>query len=452
MGAVFLGIVYVWAWDSYPLDRFNIYNPVLAILVIFFGWSVVATVLSFFIGIWAALINRIKKRTMADLFVVSVAWIFLEYLRMWGFALLTIGKGSLLEPHFSLGFVGYILSSNQFLLQLASVGGVYALSFVLVFINAFVFWILFISNIATFRKVIVTFSAIALLFGVAGAGHLFIGQENIALEKEQEITVAVLHTSFPSFLLLSEQEKKNRLALLMDLMATVRNHGELPDIIIFPEDSRFLSTLLEEGKLDTYFANYWGGKKVLLIDSGRVENKEGEMVSRTFYYFTDTHQLSWSDKIFLVPQGEYTPYIYQLFLKSLGQEKLASSFKEYRSSSPGNSLFSEDYVGTRIGTLLCSEILSPSLYRRLVQEEDVDILVNLSSHAGFHGSRLLYAQIVNVAKVHAVANRRPFIRAGNFAPSFVIDSSGRLISESGWDGASVIYNQITKFPKGGFLP
>ncbi len=100
------------------------------------------------------------------------------------------------------------------------------------------------------------------------------------------------------------------------------------------------------------------------------------------------------------------------------------------------------FKGVKIGSLLCSDLLSPSLYRTLSHREGAQILVNLANQFWFHHSHTLYWKTVQMARVHAIQNRSPFILANNAAPSFALDRRGNFIAESDWGKTKALYVSV----------
>ena len=97
------------------------------------------------------------------------------------------------------------------------------------------------------------------------------------------------------------------------------------------------------------------------------------------------------------------------------------------------------FQGVKIGGLLCSDLFSPYLYRSLVREQGAEVLVNLANHFWFHSSRTLFWKMVQMARVHAVWNRRTLIISNNMSPSLVIGPMGETVAESPWGGRGVMY-------------
>jgi apolipoprotein N-acyltransferase len=145
------------------------------------------------------------------------------------------------------------------------------------------------------------------------------------------------------------------------------------------------------------------------------------------------------EKQFLVPFGEYLPFSAGALLNILFpipsvKEAITAAQSSMRA---GTKLSTFEVNGVRVGALLCSELVSPSLYAKLAREERADILVNLSSRTWFHESKFLHAKLLQIAKVQAVHAHRPLLVSTNNAPSYVLDANGRIISITLWGEESV---------------
>ena len=81
-------------------------------------------------------------------------------------------------------------------------------------------------------------------------------------------------------------------------------------------------------------------------------------------------------KIHLIPFGEYIPYEKTIPWPKFIVETLN------KSNVPGEKVVLFNVGGTRIGTLICSEVLYPDLSRKMVKM-GADLLVNMSNEAWF---------------------------------------------------------------------
>jgi apolipoprotein N-acyltransferase len=128
-----------------------------------------------------------------------------------------------------------------------------------------------------------------------------------------------------------------------------------------------------------------------------------------------------SDKIHLVPFGEYVPL--GKFLPFVN--KLVSGIGDY---SPGeiNPLPIEAH---NLGVLICYEVIFPELAREYVRQGS-DLLVNITNDAWFGKSSAPWQHLA-MARFRAIENRVWVARAANTGISAFIAPSGRVIKHTG---------------------
>lgn len=436
-GAVFLGVVLFWFWNTLPLDWFGITDITFSIFTVFISWSFVTATLSSFIGLFALLFRALKGGAVRNLLLAPSLWVLSEFLRTFGFSILTAGPGSISGPHFSVGFLGYLLANNSIILSLSTFGGVYTLSGFVVLVNILLYQLATDRSVSIKRVACVSMGILATIALYALPHYLHVEGSTPA----QEISVAVLHTAFEPSLAMSQNESKRRFSILKGLIERIPADDMEPDIIVLPEDSRFLFTLFASGKAKEFFDGLFGDREVLIIDSSRVRDASGTVRSRMFYFNTKTGQVATADKLFLVPQGEYIPYLYDLIASVVGRSDAVEAFSKNRSYQRGEEVRPVSFKDISVGGLFCSDVLSPVFYEDLVGQ-GADVLVNVASQSLFHGSRILYGQVQNIAKVRAAEHHRYFIQASNGSPSFILDSRGSIVAESSRETPSVLYGKV----------
>ncbi|MBM4266800.1 MAG: apolipoprotein N-acyltransferase [Deltaproteobacteria bacterium] len=94
----------------------------------------------------------------------------------------------------------------------------------------------------------------------------------------------------------------------------------------------------------------------------------------------------------------------------------------------------------RIGVLLCSEAMQPSLARERVRDGAV-LLVNPSNDSWF-GAEFAQRTQLRIASMRAVESRRFLIRPTTTGYSAVIDPTGRIIAKSGLDRAEILAARV----------
>ena len=128
------------------------------------------------------------------------------------------------------------------------------------------------------------------------------------------------------------------------------------------------------------------------------------------------------DKIHLVPFGEYIPLARWPVLSGL--TPYAADDPGYAHGDPRQPLI--EWNGLSFGVLICYEDVFAELGVRAVRK-GADVLVNLSSEAFFAGTAEI-PQHFRIARFRAVETRRPLVRCCNVGVSAVIDPAGRTVA------------------------
>ncbi|MCX6730213.1 MAG: hypothetical protein NT058_01820, partial [Candidatus Portnoybacteria bacterium] len=143
--------------------------------------------------------------------------------------------------------------------------------------------------------------------------------------------------------------------------------------------------------------------------------------------------IAFSDKNFLMPNGDYLPYVTKLFL-NLYSFNTDMSQKFF---SRGDSRVAKTAKGN-IGGSICTGFMSPDTNRKMTKD-GAEILISASSDAPFHGSQNLLRQIMAMTKFRAIENRRYFGQATNMGYSFLIDSKGKFVEKSSTLGIGILF-------------
>jgi apolipoprotein N-acyltransferase len=126
-------------------------------------------------------------------------------------------------------------------------------------------------------------------------------------------------------------------------------------------------------------------------------------------------------KMYLVPFGEFVP------LRSLlgFARPLVQSVGDF---SPGEDVLVAPVDGGTVGAFVCYEAIYSGLARRFV-EQGASLLVNVTNDAWFGRSAAPY-QHLSMARLRAIETRRYLVRAANTGISALVDPYGRIL-ESG---------------------
>jgi len=417
-GLFFSGGVIIWVWSLNVFVWTGVQNPLLLIGIKFLYWVLflsIVGVLSFLILGW--LFFKLKTETWTDFLLFPSLWILAEFFRSFIYSLITFSSEGLIGAHNTFGFLGYILASNFNLLQLAQFGGIYLLSFIIVFLNFIFYGIFFISWKRETKIVLVGVIILVLVFPIKS--YL---QSDLTKNKRDEIQVGVLQTSRDPFFKTNSEKERKKFNNHLKLLGKVNKDL---DIVVFPEDSHFMRRLFEyEIDVQGFYGNILGDEIRMVIDSSRIKNKEGKTRQVLYYYDLRSGDFDQYNKVLLTPGGETMPVLFSSLAKLLGFDEWSEKLGEGKYTK-GEKTEIGKFEGRGIGGLFCFEIISPEISRRMTLE-GAQLFFNPTSHASFRSDKNLYNQILNITKVRAVENGRYFIQSGNHVLSSVTTSEGEI--------------------------
>ncbi len=419
----------VWFLDTLPLDFLGIDNQRVQVTAVVMTWMYVSLSLAAPVPLAAAVLGRYRRTYLFPL-IAGVVWAVTEVARMWSFAVTTYGPQSLFGPHFSAAAIGYPLTENNFLLQLADPFGLHALNFVTAFTSGL---LASVPTTLSSRKARVVLGSQALAF---------LALIGICRTTSSEATASGTTTSL-------------RFAVISENITTVRDesthdvalHGlssaaalqPAVDVILLPEELSLTSIFWSKDEYRSFVDRYVGTRDVLIVNSRNElfpadENNQLPEYKKLVYDSTSRGELGRYTKQMLMPLGEYAPSFTKTFFSLIKDPTLQSYINELSDPKPPPRPAPAVGVfkGIRIGGLLCSDLFSPSLYRSLVRDQGAQVLINLANHFWFHGSHPLYWKTLQMARLHAVQNRLPLLMANNVAPSLIVDAHGKTTWQSSW--------------------
>jgi apolipoprotein N-acyltransferase len=314
--------------------------------------------------------------------------------------------------------LGTVLVDNLPLSRIATVTGVYGLSFEIMLVNTALVAILFgrrerrILMLAAWILLVGTMETGSYLDGprVTASGTARLVQQNIPLGVDWNAT-------------LYEQTLKD----LADISVPKPSEGmpgdPLPDLVIWPEspapffssDSRYRATLTNiardanayvlAGSLGTVHGN---GNTQQVFNSAELVAPSGEWIARY-------------DKIHLVPFGEYVPFK-DLFSFA---KKLTMEVGDF---VPGTERLVLPVHTFKMGTFICYESIFPDEVR-MFAKQGAGLLVNISND-GWFGDTGAPIQHLRMARMRAIENDRWVVRSTNTGVSVSIDPLGRVVQQA----------------------
>ncbi len=402
-GWIASGISVLWLFEMLPPSA-----PLFswAVLLATLFWLLPTVALGLMGAPFGWMLHRTRTSIFAPLVAVLVTVLFEEG-RMWAWYLATWGPNAFPGPNFSMPALGYALAESPYLLQLAGYGGLLALTICTALIASALAYLVVTLSSGTYARagMSVVFLSLVLL--------LPLGATPAPEESASTLQVAIFSTYSTS----TPGASYDARALAASLEASAP-----PDVILLPE-GRTLESIVRDGSAE--LMETWSeDKEVLTIRSEPTFDRLLDAHFNTlFYESSERGTLATHRKIYTMAHGEYLPYLTGL-IASLVPSSGMPIVSERSEIAHGNDLAAFSWEGVRFGSLLCSEVVSPHLYRALVREHGANVLVNLANPDWFHGSHILYQKTQQIAKVHAVQNRAYSLSAQNSTSSYVIDPGG----------------------------
>ncbi len=427
----------VWFWSAIPLVVLNMDSLAQQILGVGVTWLYVAVGQALAILFGVLVLWRFRHISFFSL-LAGVVWAVAEVGRMWMFAWITVAPESLMGPHFSTASIGYALTESHFLLQVARPFGLHGLNFIAAAMPALLAcYPAFRSRV--FRPVMILQTILLFLMLLAPVWM----KPEIPGDQGGSLRVAILAEQID--LLRDRGSAMDMEQLLAQAGASVPE----VDIIVIPEALSLTTTFGRKSDADAFLQKHFGARDLLFLHTRRayfdLDAPSDERLTPEKLYFDSTLQgvMGIYEKQFLVPLGEYAPTLRRIVYGFTGVAPIREHLDGMRrSGSRRGTTMAVSFHGVRVGALLCSDALSPRLYRDLVRREQADVLVNLANHHWFHHSRSLFWKTLQMSRVHAVHNQRPFLVANNYVPSYALDRLGRVIVQSDWGTRDVLFVDV----------
>lgn len=428
-------------WITIVMTRYGglpiiVAASILALLVLY---------LAAYLALFAALVAAASARWgWRGILLAPVFWVGLEIIR-----------GRLLTG-FPWGLAGYSQWRNLALLQIASLGGVYLTSFVVLLANSGLVLLLRRPKGSAPR------TAGVLLLVLAAGAHL-LGRTMLssaepvtagmapgsagATSAPAPFRVAAIQANVAQGVKWRPGEERRIVADLLAMSDEAARDGA--DLVIWPESSSPLSIYRPAGDpaavpleprrefLEEVQDSVRKGGYTLIAGSVGY-HYEGETLRATnsaFVIGPDGAVGPSYDKVHLVPFGEYVPLGKILFFVDRMVQGAIAEF------APGQKLRPLPTPAGEAATFVCYEAIFPELVRRLAISSD--FLINITNDAWF-GRSAAPRQHLAMAVFRAPENRRWLVRAANTGISAFVDPFGRVVESTPIEVRTVLSGRIAK--------
>lgn len=403
-GFIFNAYSFAWLYTAYPL----IWMPEGPVqLAGIFTLHIILSIVSALGFCSVGWFLHIQSRQAFKPFIFAISLTIAELIRSLCVSTIFLGDGGKIDFHYTASTLGNALSVTPFI-EFAYFGGTFALTFILGYL-------LYIGSTVTHLKTY--WAHVASIVILLLCLHIIVptyGPPN-------PVVVGVITTNFktqPDDQIISSFQQQNK--EVHDL--TLSFASSSPDIIVYPEDTRYIEYLSNKER-DTLSILF---PKTLFVD-GNTNTYKGKMVNVSLFYFADTKKILARGKSFLLPFNEFIPFFFHPIFSLFIQKEDMDDYIRNHTYTPIYSPKTISFNGIRIGTLLCSEILSYATIQDVHNENPS--LVFFQSHLNvFHDNPLAWAMLNSSARVAAAQLRRPLISSINGAPSFIVSPYGILIT------------------------
>lgn len=409
-----------WFWSTYPIEWLPVELDKAQLLVIFVYWSTTAFWLGFgalpMVGLFLLGKKYFKNEQLKFWLLLPLVWLSGEILGAYIFSIISMGEGGIITSAFSFGYSGYLLVEHNLLSLFGNFYGVYGLSFLFALLSLFI--IKFVKSVSSsYRYTLgILLASLSLTSGV----QFVAGEARFS----EHYKILIIDTHFPINSLRNRQDDtlvKDELALAMGFALEYE-----PDYIVLPEDSRFFNQSKDPSLEKSFFQFQYNHPKTIIVDSGPI-SVDGSGILQAFVYDGLNNKYYQPQKNYLVPQGEFMPYLSTKIFRLLGYSEIMDSLSSKISFDVGKNKTQSDLEKEVPGVLFCFESVSPFGVRKLLNERpNMPFVAHPVSHAWFHESEVLWNQLDSMLKIQAMWNDSYIVSAGNHVSGRVVIPNGQM--------------------------
>lgn len=325
---------------------------------------------------------------------LSSLWIVLEFIR-----------GKLLGG-FGWAYLGYSQFNNLALIQISDIFGVSVISFLIVYVNFFLFNLIFSGKdkYLVFKHCI--YICVVLLLTVF---YGLVSIEKYSDEYGKKITVSLVQPNIA-------QEMKwdpSYSSGIVEVLKSFKNKLPKESLVVFPEASwPYVVNDTNIADLER-FAEFFNRDFII----GAVQEENNKFYNTSIFISKESRVKDIYRKIKLVPFGEYVPFRRFLsfieVLNSIGDIEKGNRY----------SLFS--FKDAQIANLICFEDIFSDLVLQFVRR-GANLLLNITNDAWFRGHPQA-VQHLQIAVFRAIETRRYLVRVANTGISCVISAKGKIL-------------------------
>jgi apolipoprotein N-acyltransferase len=387
-------------WLTYPMIHYAHLAAPLAYVLLLLPITFVAVFPALFC---AALVRLVSRVGPAGVLVAPFLWVSLELAR---YAI----TGQLWNA------IGYSQAFHPMLIQTARWGGVYAISFLVLTVNAS------IASVLSSRKVsnvALSIGAMGLVGVVLSVSHFNAAWEDL-LRSEPGHPIVAVQPNVPMEGADDAAAQRQLLDRHLELsgkgLHDARNEYSHESLVIWPESPMNFSYSRDSQLRDALATFARINHTSVLLNSLEPAPNSGEHNSAILVN-EEGRIVAQYDKIRLMPFGEYVP-LPQWIPGASSVRGIVGDF------TPGSKYTLMPLGDLRAGVFICIEAAHPGIARSFANE-GADVLINISND-GYLGPTPVMRQHLSNAIFRAVENDRPLMRVTNSGITALISPAGEV--------------------------
>ena len=391
-------------------------------IISYFLMLLLVSYLAIYAGLFSALLQSATQYKSGPLLLLAPPlWTALEWMR----------------GHLLTGFPWSDLAYSQYrllpVIQIADIGSVYIVGFLIVLVNTAFFIILrtgWVEKRIAVKECVIVLSILLLTIAY---GYLRLSEP---MGQDSTLSVAVIQGNIEQDKKWDKEFRDQTVQTYKRLTLSTLQTGSHPDLVVWPESAApfFFAT---EPAYQTEFSQLTReGKFYLLFGSPAFEPAPSGKVAllNSAYLLSPTTEIpSRYDKMHLVPFGEYVPLSSLLFFVN----KMVEGIGEF---IPGRQATVMNAASAKVGTVICFEVIFPEVVRQFVRN-GATIMTTITNDAWFGDSAAPH-QHFSMVVFRAIENRVPFARAANTGISGFIDAYGNITKRTPLFVEAAISEQI----------
>lgn len=323
-----------------------------------------------------------------------------------------VGKDLVIEKIIS-GFpwclVGYSQYQNTYFIQVAEIGGIHLISYLVIVVNVLLY------NLLKSRSRKFLLALLLVFLANYGLGFYLLRAHRQSTQTVPWQQAGIIQPNSNHDLVFDSSAIRRTLDELFAASASLKQQGA--ELVVWPEFTVPITPLQNRAQLRR-FIDF--SERIVPLLAGFTDFQNFKNAFNSAMLFQNGAVQKY-DKFHLTPFGEYVLFRRLLFFV----KKITDQIGDF---SPGKALHNLSLSGHWLSTPICYEIIFPELSRTMVARGS-ELIVTISNDSWFGKSSAPYQHLA-MAVFRAVENRRFLLRSTSNGISALVDPAGRIVYQS----------------------